>query len=77
MRTALVRAMVRPGGVDAQQEDRAPDLHRGIGEREPEARASKAFGIEVESTRPPSISRNSSTRTGVCSGSSQLVIQAV
>ncbi len=40
-------------------------------------RSSNAFGIEVDSTRPASISTNSSTRTGVRSGSSQLVIQDV
>ena len=40
-------------------------------------RNSKACGIEVESTSPPSISANSRTLTGVFSGSSQLVIQEV
>ena len=38
---------------------------------------SKALGIEVESTSPPSISKNSRTRTGVSSGLSQLVVQEV
>ena len=40
-------------------------------------RDSKACGIEVESTSPPSISANSRIRTGVISGLSQLVIQEV
>jgi len=40
-------------------------------------RPSNADGIEVDSTSPPSVSANSSSRTGVFSGSSQLVIQEV
>src|SRR4029077_19940966 len=40
-------------------------------------RPSNAAGIEVESTSPPSVSENSNNRTGVFSGSSQLVIQEV
>ena len=40
-------------------------------------RPSNAAGIEVDNTSPPSIIANSSRRTGVFSGSSQLVIQEV
>ena len=40
-------------------------------------RASNAAGIEVDNTSPPSIIANSSSRTGVFSGLSQLVIQEV
>ena len=40
-------------------------------------RVSNALGMAEESTRPPSISANNSSRTGTFAGSSQLVHQDV
>ena len=71
-------AFIAPAAASAastRPKYRSADLHRGIGGGERQSRDSNAFGIEVESTSPPSISRNSRIRTGVSSGLNQSAIQ--
>ena len=77
MRTAFMRARCREGGVTNHRNTVLPTCIAAYAVANHSPRDSKACGIEVESTSPPSISANSSTRTGVISGLSQLVIQEV
>ena len=72
-----MRAVLRHAGVDTHRNTVLPTCMAAYASANHMPRDSKAFGIEVESTKPPSISRNSRTRTGVSSGLSQLVIQEV
>src|SRR5258705_9586122 len=75
IRTAFMRAKVRAGGVDTSRKIVRPTCIAANAPANHNPLDSNAFGIEVESTSPPSISKNSRTRTGVSSGLSQLVVQ--
>ena len=77
MRIAFSRASDCDGVVDSHRKTVLPTCIAAYAMANHRPRPSNAAGIEVDSTRPPSVSANSSRRTGVFSGSSQLVIQEV
>src|ERR1700691_2962530 len=76
-RIAFIRARGRVDGVEATPNSVRPTCIAAYAAANHNPLSSKAFGIEVESTSPPSINRNSRIRTGVSSGLNQLVIQEV
>src|SRR3954466_15161134 len=77
IRIAFIRATIRERGVDSHRNTVLPTCIAAYAKANHNPRDSNAWGIEVESTSPPSISENSRMRTGVSSGLSQLVIQEV
>ena len=77
MRIAFMRAGGREAGVTIHKNTVLPTCIAANAIANHRPRPSNADGIEVDNTSPPSVSANSSSRTGVFSGSSQLVIHEV